>query len=50
MRVEQEHVRAGCNRTVGAVAWGTCGVIAYGAHHCVCLFDAEVRRLEALTG
>ena len=42
MEVLQEHVSAGCNRVMGPLDWGTNGLIAYGAHNLVVLYDAEV--------
>ena len=41
--VQLRHVGVGCNRVVGAVAWGPW--VAYGAHHAVVVYDPEVRRL-----
>lgn len=42
MFVEQLHVSVGCNRVVGALDWGPTGLIAYGGHNSVVIYDPEV--------
>lgn len=40
--VWQEHISAGCNRVTNALDWGPDGLLAYGAHNSVLLYDPEV--------
>lgn len=42
-----EHVGAGCNRVVGCLDWSECGLIAYGAHRAVVIYDPEVTLIES---
>ncbi len=43
MDVALEHVSIGCERVVNNLDWGPSGLIAYGAHNLVVIYDAEVR-------
>lgn len=36
-------IGVGCNRVVGAIAWGPCNLVAFAAHHSVAVFDPKVR-------
>jgi elongator complex protein 2 len=40
--VEKAFIAVGCNRVVGAVSWGSCNLVAFGAHHAVAIFSPEV--------
>lgn len=40
--VESAFIGVGCNRVVGAAAWGPYGLAAFGAHHSVAIFDPQV--------
>lgn len=42
--LQQVYVSVGCNKVVGALSWGSQGLIAYAAHNLVVLYDAEVRK------
>jgi elongator complex protein 2 len=39
----QEFVSVGVNRVAHALDWGGDGVVAYGGHHAVVLYDPKVR-------
>lgn len=41
--VDVAFIGVGCNRVVGAVAWGPCNLVAFAAHHAVAIFDPKVR-------
>ena len=43
MELTPEFVSLGVNRVVGALDWGDSGLVAYGGHHIVCIYDPEVR-------
>jgi len=38
-----DFVSVGVTRVVNALDWGNDGLIAYGGHHIVCIYDPEVR-------
>jgi hypothetical protein len=40
--VDVDFIGVGCNRVVGAVAWGPCNLVAFAAHHAVAIFDPKV--------
>lgn len=42
VEVGVEFIGVGCNRVVGAFAWGPCNLVAFAAHHSVAIFDPEV--------
>jgi hypothetical protein len=42
MKADLNFLGAGCNRCVGVVTWGGPGLVAYGAHRSVFLFNPEV--------
>lgn len=42
MDVRLEHVGVGCNRVVNAASWGPLGLVAFGAHNAVALYNPEV--------
>jgi elongator complex protein 2 len=44
MRVHSEYVAAGANRVVNALHWGEHGLVAYGFHNAIAVFDPQVRR------
>lgn len=41
--MELEYTSAGCNRCVGNVTWNDEGIVAFGSHRVVVLYDIEVR-------
>lgn len=43
MEVKQSYVSVGVNRVVNALDWGPDGLVAYGAHNMVVVYDPEVR-------
>ncbi|XP_075265416.1 uncharacterized protein LOC142357761 [Convolutriloba macropyga] len=45
--VEPVHVSAGCNRVVGGLDWGHAGLVAYGSHHAVILYDPQAAKVVA---
>ncbi|GAB4817645.1 hypothetical protein N2152v2_004691 [Parachlorella kessleri] len=47
VKVQLEHIAAGCNRCVNAVSWGGNGLVAYGAHHAVIIYNPEAARVVA---
>jgi hypothetical protein len=42
MRVAPAFVSCGVNRVVNALDWGDNGLIAYGGHRLVCVYDPKV--------
>lgn len=42
VQVEAAFIGVGCNRVVGAVAWGPCNLVAFAAHHVVAIFSPQV--------
>lgn len=46
MEAHLDHVGVGCNRVVNAASWGPSGLVAFGAHHAVALYDPEVSKLS----
>lgn len=42
MDVTQSYVSVGVNRVVNALDWGPDGLVAYGAHNMVVVYDPEV--------
>lgn len=44
--VEVAFIGVGCNRVVGALAWGPCNLVAFAAHHAVAIFDPKVRTVK----
>ena len=42
MRLIPEFVSLGVNRVVGALDWGEHGLVAYGGHRVVAIYDPEV--------
>jgi hypothetical protein len=42
VEVEAAFIGVGCNRVVGAVAWGPCNLVAFAAHHVVAIFSPQV--------
>lgn len=40
--VESAFIGVGCNKVVGAAAWGPCNLVAYAAHHLIAIFDPQV--------
>lgn len=44
-QVNAEFVSVGVTRVVNALDWGSNGLIAYGGHHIVCIYNPEVRLL-----
>lgn len=40
--VELAHAYVGCERVAGALAWGEEGLVAFGAHHSVAIYNVEV--------
>lgn len=42
MEVTQSFVSVGVNRVVNALDWGPDGLVAYGAHNMVVVYDPEV--------
>jgi elongator complex protein 2 len=42
MELTPEFVSLGVNRVVGALDWGDNGLVAYGGHHIVAIYDPEV--------
>lgn len=38
-------IGVGCNRVVGAIAWGPCNLVAFAAHHSVAVFDPKLARV-----
>jgi hypothetical protein len=46
MEVHLDHVGVGCNRVVNAASWGPSGLVAFGAHHAVALYDPKVSELS----
>jgi len=40
--VALDHISVGSNRVVGCLDWGDGGLIAYGGHHAVAIYDPEV--------
>lgn len=47
--VDVAFIGVGCNRVVGAVAWGPCNLVAFAAHHAVAIFDPKVCVLRMIT-
>lgn len=43
MILEREFVSVGVNRVANALDWGEDGLVAYGGHHMVAIYDPEVR-------
>lgn len=41
-KISSEFIAIGCNRTTGAAAWGTNGLVAFGADKFVALYDPLV--------
>ena len=41
--LQLEHTSLGCNRVRGCLAWSTSGLVAYGAHNCVVIYDWQAR-------
>lgn len=51
VKVECQHISAGVNRVVNGLDWGANGLVAFGAHNAVALFDVQTKRMCAtLTG
>lgn len=46
--MELEYTSAGCNRCVGNVAWNDEGIVAFGSHRVVVLYNIEVRAFSCL--
>lgn len=46
--VTLDHVSAGCNRVVNALHWGECGLVAYGAHNAVIVYDLEAMAVVSI--
>ena len=42
VEVDVDFIGVGCNRAVGALAWGPCNLVAFAAHHAVAIFDPKV--------
>lgn len=42
LNVESAFIGVGCNKVVGAAAWGPCNLVAYAAHHSIAIFDPQV--------
>jgi elongator complex protein 2 len=42
LNVESAFIGVGCNKVVGAAAWGPCNLVAYAAHHLIAIFDPQV--------
>jgi hypothetical protein len=42
IHVDLAHVAVGCNRVVHALHWGDSGLLAYGGHNAVVVYDPEV--------
>ena len=42
MILEREFVSVGVNRVANALDWGEDGLVAYGGHHIVAIYDPEV--------
>jgi hypothetical protein len=40
--VEKAFIAVACNRVVGAASWGSCNLVAFGAHRAVAIFSPEV--------
>jgi len=47
MRLNPQFISVGVNRVVSALDWGEHGLIAYGGHWIVCIYDPEVWLVEA---
>ena len=45
VEVDVGFIGVGCNRVVGALAWGPCNLVAFAAHHAVAIFDPQVHCL-----
>jgi WD40 repeat protein len=45
--VEAAFIGVGCNRVVGAVAWGPCNLVAFAAHHVVAIFSPQTAKVLA---
>ncbi|CAM6085995.1 unnamed protein product [Calypogeia fissa] len=45
VEVERAFIAVGCNRVVGAVSWGPCNLVAFGAHNAVAIFSPEESRI-----
>ncbi|OAE19684.1 hypothetical protein AXG93_1847s1490 [Marchantia polymorpha subsp. ruderalis] len=41
VQVESAFIGLGCNRVVGAVDWGPCDLVAFGAHNSVAIFSPK---------
>lgn len=41
--MELEYTSAGCNRCVGNIAWNDEGIVAFGSHRVVVLYNIQVR-------
>lgn len=48
MDLDVAFIGVGCNRVVGAVAWGPCNLVAFAAHHAVAIFDPKVRGFRTI--
>ena len=41
--ISQEYVSTGCSRTVGSLSWGQEGLLAFGSHNLVAIYNLQVR-------
>ena len=48
--VSLDYVGAGCNRVDNCLHWGENGLVAYGAHRMVVVFDPQVRACLIIAG
>ncbi|KAH9300080.1 hypothetical protein KI387_011663, partial [Taxus chinensis] len=45
VNVDRLFIGAGCNRIVNTVAWGPSGLVAFGAHNAVAIFQPQAARI-----
>jgi hypothetical protein len=43
MHLKEQFTSVGVNRVVGAADWGINGLVAYGGHHMIVIYEPEVR-------